>query len=104
MNRRSFLKSLGAAAAAFSILPAASTYARAAWRPLRSSGIWVINPEWKDAPYEWGFCTLDGLAVGRIHESMLPARFRALPANEKNLVHPYIPLEELKHRLQHALE
>lgn len=41
MNRRGFLRSLGAIAAGFSILPAATTYARN-WKPVESG---LLMPE-----------------------------------------------------------
>lgn len=93
MNRRNFLKRLATAAAAFSILPAATTYTRPGWKKSFGSEIYVLNPEWKNAPYEWAFCSLDGQIVERIHESYLPARFRKLPMIEENLIHPYVKLQ-----------
>lgn len=56
MNRRGFLKSLGLAlgvAVAPQVLlsraPDAFKWKRA------SSGVWVLNPEWVNAPYEIGY-------------------------------------------------
>ena len=54
MNRRSFFKTLATAAAAFTILPSAVTYGRT-WAKKTSSGIYVVNPAWVNAPYEVGF-------------------------------------------------
>ena len=58
MNRRSFFKTLAVAAAGFSVLPSATTYARAKWVKQASSGIYVVNPAWVNAPYEvaWFVC------------------------------------------------
>lgn len=53
MNRRNFLGKLLVGAAAFAILPSATTYARS-WKPL-GSGILVPNPEWVNAPFEIRF-------------------------------------------------
>jgi hypothetical protein len=60
MNRRNFLKGLAAAAASFSILPAATTYKRSRWTKVawvkrEESGVYTINPEWVIAPYEMEF-------------------------------------------------
>lgn len=92
MNRRNFFKTLATVAAGFSILPAATTYARAPWRKAMGSGIYILNPEWKNAPYEWVWRGLDGAIGASLRESMLPVRFRMLPMTEENLVHPYIEL------------
>jgi hypothetical protein len=64
MKRRDFFRRLGVLTAGFSILPAATTYARS-WKP-RSRWTVVpkwklgspelrINPDWVDAPYEMAF-------------------------------------------------
>jgi hypothetical protein len=50
MNRRSFFKTLAAATAGFTILPAATTYGRI-WRVERKVQLVVLNPEWENAPY-----------------------------------------------------
>lgn len=49
MKRRAFFNTLGKAIAGFSVLPAATTYARK-WK--RTENVWQANPEWVDAPYE----------------------------------------------------
>lgn len=59
MNRRGFFKTLATAAAGFAILPAATTYARTPWKRLAGSDIYVINPEWVNAPYEMYFLVED---------------------------------------------
>lgn len=53
MTRRNFLKSVATVAAAFSILPNATTYARN-WVP-RTSGVLVPNPAYVTAEYELSF-------------------------------------------------
>lgn len=60
MNRRSFFKTLAVAAAGFSVLPSATTYARAKWVKQASSGIYVVNPAWVNAPYEVAWFTFEG--------------------------------------------
>ena len=55
MNRRSFFTKLGLAAASFAILPAATTYARKWVAPTAQCAMWVVNPEWVNAPYEMEF-------------------------------------------------
>lgn len=63
MNRRSFLTNIAVAAAAFTILPSASTYQRN-WVKTRPNGLWVINPEWVNAEYEVAFVALEsGLKI-----------------------------------------
>lgn len=59
MNRRGFFKTLATAVAGFSILPAATTYTRAPWKKSAGSGIWIVNPEWLNAPYEVTFFVED---------------------------------------------
>lgn len=54
MNRRGFLKSALMAAAAFSILPSATTYKRV-WKQIDDSPLIVPNPEWFTAEYEYSF-------------------------------------------------
>jgi hypothetical protein len=54
MNRRGFFGKLGLLAAGFSVLPAATTYARSNWKVSRA-GLWRPNPDWVDAPYEMYF-------------------------------------------------
>jgi len=46
-SRRSFLSKLALGVAGFTILPAATTYARS-WK--KTESIWVLNPEWVNAP------------------------------------------------------
>jgi len=54
MKRRDFFGKLGLLAAGFSVLPAATTYARSNWK-VTKAGLWRINPDWVNAPYEWYF-------------------------------------------------
>ena len=54
MKRRDFFGKLGVLAAGFSVLPSAMTYARANWK-VTKSGLWRVNPDWVNAPYEWYF-------------------------------------------------
>jgi len=54
MNRRNFFSALAKGIAAISVLPAAATYARH-WHKTASSGVWIVNPEWRDAKYEIEF-------------------------------------------------
>jgi len=61
LNRRSFFKTLATAAAGFTILPAATKYTRTPWKKLSASGIYVVNPEWRDAPYQMYFLVQDGI-------------------------------------------
>lgn len=49
MKRRDFFRRLGILTTAFTVLPAATTYART-WKPIQS--LWVPNPEYVNAPYE----------------------------------------------------
>lgn len=56
MNRRNFFSALGTLAAGFSILPSAATYVRA-WKPVNA--LWIPNPEWVSARYEWKFVCYD---------------------------------------------
>jgi len=49
VNRRGFIKSLGIAVAV-----AATKYTRK-WVPAKRSGIRIVNPLWRDAPYEIRF-------------------------------------------------
>ncbi len=51
MNKRDFLKTLAKAAAGFTILPSAVTYARK-WR--RVDGIWVVQPYQMELLYAMG--------------------------------------------------
>ena len=53
VSRRNFLHSLGAAVATFAILPSASTYTRN-WKRT-DSGLYILNPEYLNAPYEVSF-------------------------------------------------
>jgi hypothetical protein len=57
MNRRSFFKTLSAAVAGTVVLPPAITFDRCWKYPVwkKSGDIWIINPEWENAPYEIGF-------------------------------------------------
>jgi len=48
-TRRSFLSKLALGVAGFTILPAATTYARS-WK--KTEVVWVLNTDWVDAPYE----------------------------------------------------
>jgi len=63
MNRRSFFKTLAAAVAGTVVLPPAITFDRC-WKTAASykkvGGIWVINPEWLNAPYELSFLRNQG--------------------------------------------
>lgn len=52
-TRRSFFNTILKAGIAAAILPAATTYARK-WKPT-NTGIWITNPEWENAPYEFDF-------------------------------------------------
>lgn len=52
MNRRSFLTTMLKGATACMALPSALTYARA-WK--RTETLWVVNPEWENAPFELGY-------------------------------------------------
>jgi hypothetical protein len=60
MNRRSFFKSLATAAVGAVVIPPAITFDRCWKNPSykkSSSGIWVVNPAWRDAEYELSvFC------------------------------------------------
>ena len=49
-TRRSFLSKLALGVAGFTILPAATTYARS-WKKTEA-GLYAVNPDWVDAPYE----------------------------------------------------
>jgi len=57
MNRRGFLRSIGLAAAAFTVLPAATTYAR---RWAKSGPLYVVNSAWRSADYEITFIYYSG--------------------------------------------
>lgn len=74
MNRRNFLKSLATAAAAFAILPSATSYTRAPWKKVAGSGIYVVNPEWLNAPYEIAFMFAPG-PVEECRHSIVPVYF-----------------------------
>jgi hypothetical protein len=65
MNRRSFFKTLSAATAGFTILPAATTYGRI-WRAERNVE-WVLNPEWENARYVLRFDWHPVRAVAMAH-------------------------------------
>lgn len=54
MNRRGFLSSILKAAAAFTILPAATTYA---WNWIRTEDLYLPNPDWVNADYDMFFCS-----------------------------------------------
>ena len=60
MNRRGFFKSLGLAIGVAAVAPAVLIpRASDAFKWKRASGIWVLNPEWVNAPYEIGYCWID---------------------------------------------
>lgn len=50
MNRRSFLTGIIAAGISAAILPSALTYERT-WKKT-AQGLYVLNPDWVNAPYE----------------------------------------------------
>lgn len=58
MNRRGFFSTLAKAVAGFTILPAATTYARN-WTP--TENLWVPNPEWENADYEIKWASFAGI-------------------------------------------
>ena len=98
MNRRRFLKNLigatAATAAAFSILPAATTYARK-WVKTSTAQIWVPNPEWVTAEYEvmWmGNAEIVKKAIAKSAKPLdLPMRYTIDPVTGGyKLVLPYI--------------
>lgn len=55
MNRRSFFTKLALAAAAFTVLPSATTYARKWVAPRADSPLWIPNPAWETAEYRITF-------------------------------------------------
>jgi hypothetical protein len=85
MNRRGFLRSLGALAAGFSILPSATLYTRT-WKatepqfkcflhdvpPVFDEAI--ISPEWESAPYEIAFIMRAGSYI--LEPDPYPRRFK----------------------------
>lgn len=76
MNRRSFITNLIGASAAFSILPAATTYARKWYVPKQVGGIpcYEINQDWVNATYELIFWTPNETII--VNEVMpVPGRF-----------------------------
>lgn len=77
MNRRRFFTNLIGAAAAFSILPAATTYARK-WK-FTAEKVWVPNPEWVTAEYEVSYIIPDEqrMMIPILHirnEALIPIR------------------------------
>lgn len=77
MNRRSFIKSLTTATAASIFLPRAAdafTWKRTKFLR-RSSGMWVVNPEWVAAPYRIDFFLCPGeLEIMRDFDKPFPMR------------------------------
>lgn len=55
MNRRSFFTKLALAAAAFTVLPSATTYARKWTKPSVEAVLWIPNPAWETAEWELSF-------------------------------------------------
>lgn len=94
MNRRQFFKSLATVIAGFSILPSAVTYSRAAWK--KSSNLWVVNPEWINAPYEFSWVVFGGPFPSNMGETIRPVEFPSgageiLPFRFKKPDGPVIP-------------
>lgn len=68
MNRRNFFRRLGILTTAFTVLPAATTYART-WKPVRVRGMWVLNPAYESAEYEivmngWAYVMIEPKDIG----------------------------------------
>lgn len=111
MNRRGFLQRLVLGAAAFTVLPAATTYQRV-WKSVAPPEVLVacLNPEWVNAPYEMRFFSYVDLLEphqwpakmgelvdrGRQNKSLTgtavpyPARYRDARARPEDLIPPFI--------------
>jgi hypothetical protein len=103
MNRRNFIRNIVGVVAAFSVLPAATTYNRT-WTRTRQE-LWVPNPEYVEAPYEvaiiYGPNAFETINVGPPPKEFLKNKFNTFKeAAQKGLsvridifgriVHPYI--------------
>lgn len=75
MNKRSFLKSLLTLAVAPQIILSTSAD-RFKWK--KTGDLWIINPEWVNAPYEVSFiCSVRAShdLIKQIEEKYLPYRY-----------------------------
>lgn len=88
MNRRSFLASLAAAAAAPQVLIATATDAFR-WKKT-VEGLWVLNPEWVNAPYE--LLILSELRPDGFNKTFLHHRWNAIPENCNIILKDAYPL------------
>jgi hypothetical protein len=91
MNRRRFISSLAVAAASLYLpkLPG-----RFHWKVVRWGGLYKINPEWINAPYEVGWWIIGPMdfARGRDRAVLLPVVFKRGLSPELQLDSPkYLP-------------
>ena len=86
-SRRSFFKSLGALVAGAAIAPQVFIpKADDCFRWKRHGEIWVVNPEWINAPYELSFIEFPGIAFA---VDSVPFRY-AVPDMNSTPIPPYV--------------